>query len=492
MQASDIVTYQNKHLDRLTYERLRSLNLLVRSADFGGEKSDITLVQGIGGAPASGGTHIYGGCWDLTEFNFRGRVYGGRLLGGADWHRTAIKGLWIGHVHGVTAGAGYAALSARQQVTNYWAGGNGLANHGRDDGPRLSTQPLFVAPWTERGKRAVYYTKKAVQGHVEGHTTTKTKGSKIPSNAKFTVIGVVNVNGNLWGLNVNGVHVPMSALSLTKPGKTKPSTPAKPPTPKAAEEFTIGTFNFPDKTKIEGVSEGDRIKRAVTQIESVKIDLLGVQELVGRESPTRGSSLAERLAAGLGKDWDLIIPTTDANENYFLRRKATTDLVAQHEDVVIRGSRGGIPLGGRHVSLITAGTPIGNIDVGVTHLISNNRPGAEVQSALAAKALVATGGSAHKIIVGDMNTPGPLAGFTKNGLHNTRLLAKTNTSRSASTYARYDKTKVDYDPDWIVDHIWTTAGLTAEHYGVVTDADADKRFHTPRASDHLLTYVRLS
>lgn len=492
MKASDEVYYQKKPLDRLTYERLRSLNKLVRSAEFGGEKADITLVQGIGGAGASAGTHTTGGAYDITAHNQRNRCYGGRLLGGTDSFRPTLRGVWTEHIHAVTAGAGYAARLARQQVTSYWAGRNGLANNGPDNGPRLSTQPLYVAPWTERGRQGVYYLKKAYQGRVEGHTSTKAKGSKIPSGGKFTVIGVVNVSGNLWGINTNGTHVPMSVLTATKPGKPKPTAPSKPATPKPGKDFTVGSFNFPDATKIKGVAEGERIKRAVAQINGTKIDLLGVNELVGREGKGKGSSLAERLASGLGGGWDLIVPTTDANENYFLRRKATTDLVEQHADYIVAGTQGGAALGRRHLSLVTVGTPIGQIDVGLTHLVSNNRAGAEIQSALVGKALVGVAKSDQRIVLGDMNTPGPLAGLSRVGLHETRMRAKTNTSRSASTYVRYDKSTVAYDSDWIIDHIWTTIGLTPENYTVVTDADGKKKFHLPRPSDHLLIHTTLT
>lgn len=222
MQASDRVIVQGKPLDRLTAERLKSLSMLVKSSRFGSEKSDITLIQGIGGAAPSAGTHVDGGAYDITEFNYEHRVLGDRLLGGAGWHRPYLKGVWMGHIHSVTAGVGYAALSARRQVTAYYAGRNGLANDGKDTGPRLITRPLFVAPWTDRGKRGTYYLKRGVTARSEGTTKAASLGS-IPKGARFTVIGVVNVDGDLWAINGDGKHVLKSNLTITKPAPDQPN-----------------------------------------------------------------------------------------------------------------------------------------------------------------------------------------------------------------------------------------------------------------------------
>lgn len=500
VSASDRVTLQGKPIDRLTAERFKSFNRLVKSAAFGGEKSDITVVQAIGGASASAGTHkAPGGSLDYTAFNQKNRVKASRLFGGAAWYRAALRGVWAAHIHDVTAGVGYAPPLARGQVTAMYAGRNGLANNGKDTGPRLKVWPLFVAPWTDRGKRGTYYAKKGVTMRTEGTDKASSAGS-LPKGGKFTVIGIVNAGGVLWAINVNGKHVRKSDLTLTKPkatAKPKPSTPSL-PTQSKGETFRIGTFNFPDKTKITTVSEQDRIAVAVRQITAAGLDMLAVQEGVGStpdgsdSDPHREpSDLMFRLDKALGSDWDIVEPTTACNENYFLRRKSTTD-VRVHDDAIIRGTLGGKTLPGRHVSRVTATTAIGALDLGNAHLVSSNRPGAEVQAGLAASALAQIGGSTRRVLLGDLNTSGPLTALTRAGLKDSRLIAKATTYRDRATYTNYAKAVPSTDLAWIIDHIWVSDGITVNGYTVVLDLDAAGKFRLPRASDHALTIVSLS
>lgn len=479
MKASDIVSYQGKKIDRLTYERMMSLNRLVKSTRFGGEKADITWIQGIGGAVPSGGTHLTGGCVDTTPYNHEKREYGGRLLGGADWYRSRLPGVWEPHIHFNTAGIDYSTAAARQQVTAYWAGKNGLANNGKDTGPRLATKPLFVAPWTERGARGVYYAKKGVVMRQEGSDKTKGYGT-LPKGGKFTVIAVVNSGGVLWAMNVNGYHIKKSDLETKKP------TPPKPPTPK--KTVRIGSLNFPDKEKISTATEAQRIKRAVEQINEANLDIVGIQEGVARKSATEASGLMARLDTALGADWEVIIPTTETNENYYFKRKAIES--DQHEDAVIRGSLGGVPLGGRHVSLVTFDTDIGKITVGNTQLINDNRPGAEVQAKAAAKALNAIGGP--RLILGDFNTDGPLAGFTHAGLHDSRTIARTTSNRDAVTYTNQHKMKPSSNTEWRIDGIWVSDGISVLGYNVILDLDKDGFFVQKRVSDHSLVIISIS
>lgn len=500
VSASDRVSIQGKPIDRLTLERYKSFNQLVKSPDFGGEKSDITVVQAIGGASASAGTHkAPGGSLDYTAFNHKNRVKASRLFGGAAWHRPALRGVWAAHIHDVTAGVGYAPPLARSQVTAMYAGRNGLANNGRDNGPRLKVWPLFVAPWTDRGKRGTYYAKKGVTMRSEGTDKAASRGT-IPKGGKFTVIGVVNAGGVLWAINVNGKHVRKADLTMTKPkapAKPKPSTPSL-PTQSKGETFRLGTFNFPDKTKITTVSEADRIAVAVRQITEANLDMVAMQEGVGStpdgsdSDPYReASDLMLRLNKALGSDWDVVEPTTAYNENYFLRRKSTTD-VKVHNDVIIRGTLGGKTLPGRHVSRITASTAIGALDLGNTHLVSSNRPGAEVQAGLAASALAQIGDSTRRVLLGDLNTSGPLTALTRAGLKDARLIARATTYRDRSTYTNYAKTVPNDDLAWVIDHIWVSDGIIVNGYTVVLDLDAAGKFRRPRASDHSLTIVSLS
>lgn len=486
--ASDTVHYQGKPMDRLSYERLKSQNMMLRSPVFGGEKSDATLLQGIGYAAASGNTHAApGGCYDLTPFNHPNRQLTGRLLGGADWYRPPGWDNAGGgpHVHCNTIGAGYESAAGRAQWTAYYAGRNGLRNNAKDPGPRLHTKPLFVAPWTTRGARGVYYLTKSYTARAEAHSTTKSLGV-VPKGAKFTVVGVVNNGGNLWGINRDGKHIFMGVLSKTKVSASKPATP-KPDAP----TLRIGTLNFPDKTKITTASESQRIKRALAQIEESNLDIIGLQEGVGRLGPGKPSALMTVLGRALGSDWDVVTPTLDLNENYFLRRKSSTNY-RQHPDVVLRGTLAGKAISGRHISLTTFETAIGSVTLGNTQLVNDNRPAAEVQAGLAFEALKDAADGGKAVLLGDLNTSGPLTALTKAGMKNARLEAKAAANRNAVTYTNQTKTKPSTDPDWLIDWIWTSPSITVNGYTVVQDLDSKGNFVQPRVSDHSLVIVSLS
>lgn len=225
MQASDRVTYGGHPIDRLTAERLKSMDMMLASPHFGGEKEHMTSLQGIGGYAKSGGTHVSGACEDVTEFNWRNRQLVGRLTGGADYHRPYNWDNAGGgpHCHLNTIGVGYASNSAKAQWVAYYAGKNALRNNAKDTGPRLATKPLFVAPWTDRGERGTFYLNTACTGRSEGSVHAASRGA-IAKGTKFAVVAVVNVDGVLWAISPDGVHVPKSALS-----KTKSVTSAPPP-----------------------------------------------------------------------------------------------------------------------------------------------------------------------------------------------------------------------------------------------------------------------
>lgn len=217
VSASDRVTLQGHPCDLLTKERYKSVNMLLKSPKFGGEIGDATVIQAIGYATASAGTHSPpGGALDLSYFNHTRRCLADRLMGGAGWPRPYLAGVWQAHYHTITAGAGYAPDLARRQVTAMYNGRNGLANNGPDTGPRLLAWPLFVAPWTDRGKRGTYYATGDVTGRTQATTSAPSTGV-IPVGSPVTVIGVVNHAGALWAINKNGIHVPKSHLTLVKP-----------------------------------------------------------------------------------------------------------------------------------------------------------------------------------------------------------------------------------------------------------------------------------
>lgn len=93
----------------------------------------LTVVQGIGGAAASSGTHLEGRAVDLASWDAARKVRVLRDLGFAAWYRPELPGVWGPHVHAVLilesrdnrrglAPAGF------DQIGKYDRGEDGLAN----------------------------------------------------------------------------------------------------------------------------------------------------------------------------------------------------------------------------------------------------------------------------------------------------------------------------------------------------------------------------
>lgn len=96
---------------------------------------------------ASAGTHAGGGAVDLSvrllSHSQRATLVAElRKVGFAAWHRTTAQGFSAAHVHAIAvqprgqSDRGVLSQAAHAQVKDYYAGRNGLANHGPDDGPR--------------------------------------------------------------------------------------------------------------------------------------------------------------------------------------------------------------------------------------------------------------------------------------------------------------------------------------------------------------------
>lgn len=61
----------------------------------------LTVVQGIGGASASAGTHTLGRAVDLAAFDHAKKVRVLQDIGFAVWYRPYRAGVWGAHIHGV-------------------------------------------------------------------------------------------------------------------------------------------------------------------------------------------------------------------------------------------------------------------------------------------------------------------------------------------------------------------------------------------------------
>jgi len=131
------VTFRGKTVDRMTEAALK-----IAESRLGYE---LTIVQGsynAGGVGASAGTHDGGGVVDLAPYDHARKVRVLRDLGFAAWFRPAIPDLWGEHIHAVLAGNEKLSPAAAQQVVDYLAGLNGLANKQRDPNTYRPTPPV--------------------------------------------------------------------------------------------------------------------------------------------------------------------------------------------------------------------------------------------------------------------------------------------------------------------------------------------------------------
>ena len=120
---------------------VKAANEMLAQDKFGGEKGNLTIVQGCwSGADASAGTHSGMDALDTTPHNWQNRERVFRLLGTAFYHRPLLPGVWGPHCHGIVDG-GAASRPAKQQVTMYHQRLNALANMAPDQGYHMLVFP---------------------------------------------------------------------------------------------------------------------------------------------------------------------------------------------------------------------------------------------------------------------------------------------------------------------------------------------------------------
>lgn len=104
----------------------------------------LEITQGCynnGAVAASAGTHDGGGAVDIRAKALNAAQVGEavnilRKVGFAAWHRLPSEGNWPEHIHCIAIGCPDLSRGAKNQVADYKAGRNGLANNGPDDGTR--------------------------------------------------------------------------------------------------------------------------------------------------------------------------------------------------------------------------------------------------------------------------------------------------------------------------------------------------------------------
>jgi hypothetical protein len=155
---------------------------------------ELTVLQGsynAGVVGASAGTHDGGGAVDLTAYDHDKKVRVLREVGFAAWYRPELwsgsKRIWGEHVHAIAIGDPELSSGARGQVADYYAGRNGLANNGPDDGPRLNPIPTWPLEFPSisllqlRGqfksnhpkpKQSVKYVQRALNKRLGSHLVT--------------------------------------------------------------------------------------------------------------------------------------------------------------------------------------------------------------------------------------------------------------------------------------------------------------------------------
>lgn len=138
MKPTDLTSHDGKTVNLLTKGLLLEME---RHLGY-----DLSVMQGSyrPGSRWSANTHRGGGAFDLAPYDWARKVSVGRQLGAAIWHRTAIRGLWAEHCHGIVIGDASADPSAKAQVTDYFNWHDGLAGNGRDG----SWHPNPIPTWT--------------------------------------------------------------------------------------------------------------------------------------------------------------------------------------------------------------------------------------------------------------------------------------------------------------------------------------------------------
>ena len=139
VDGGDRVAYSGETVNTRTRAMLRAAgHRLTKRCVF-----DLTQGSYEPGLDASANTHDGGGAADLDIDRLCGRSITAalralRAVGFAAWYRTPAQGPWGPHIHAIAISDPDLSAGAQPQVTDYYAGRNGLRGHGPDDGPKVA------------------------------------------------------------------------------------------------------------------------------------------------------------------------------------------------------------------------------------------------------------------------------------------------------------------------------------------------------------------
>lgn len=142
----------------------RTAAMIMQAEAILGRKFHITQGSFSNSVKASGTTHSGGGAIDTNGPGGWSRAVAAlRQVGFAAWHRSPSQGPWGHHIHAIAMGDPTASSSAKRQVRDYLAGGDGLGSPGPSG--RLGRTPSAYrqgTPWVPDDQMAFLHKGEAV------------------------------------------------------------------------------------------------------------------------------------------------------------------------------------------------------------------------------------------------------------------------------------------------------------------------------------------
>lgn len=468
-------TYHGKRCNERTKQIYAAANKMVRRPKFGGETSDITMVQGAcnTGVSASAGTHDAGAVDDCTAFNYKNRVRVFRLLGQGKWYRARIVGLWEPHCHGVNDHDSTASQGAKNQIVEYHNRGDGLRGSYPDAGYRMMVFPEFVV----NGKVGTYYCTSPC-GAYDQQTGKSTRRASMRVGDKFTVVAVTKVGSSLWLVNVDGLCATAGHFSMTKPVVAAPV--------KVNTNLRPMTYNLPDGDKLPNADA--RITAAAALINSGRPTFVMMQEIVGIFPTGKPSLHARAIDVALGAKWWVVQPTLPYNENYTWFDSTLLALVKQYPDVVLTSAGGG-----RHITRsVFKHKKTGFVfAVGNMHLVEDHggiqyeesRQSQGVKAMQAMREVSGLHGSCSIIVGGDMNTIKPIKAFVDGKLKNLVYNAVATTNAQYASYANIRDDTPNLGGQ--IDQMYASSGFVHNGLTVLLGLGSNGTWPALRPSDHV-------